>query len=146
MKHSGVEIMNETGSGQAVSATDVTARLPITRLVAQICYGLFIAGCFLPPLLLVALVTNLMRRERAEGTWIESHFRRQLRDFLKLAAVLAVIVGPLLIPGVAYLFAIIPVIGLPILSIAVLAFFSVAVIFIIRMATGWRTLLRNEEI
>lgn len=59
--------------------------LPITRLYAQVCYALLVAGPLFPPFLAVALMLNLLRRRRAQDTWLASHFARQMHDLKKSA-------------------------------------------------------------
>ncbi|MBK6293583.1 MAG: hypothetical protein IPF55_03945 [Rhodoferax sp.] len=51
-------------------------------------------GQFGPVLLIVALVLDLVNRDKAEGTWHASHFRWRIRSVL-IAAVLYVVTIPL---------------------------------------------------
>ena len=49
--------------------------------LTQVLYGLQ-AGSFLFPLtLFVAVIINYVKRDQIEGTWLESHFRWQIRTF-----------------------------------------------------------------
>ncbi|MEW6120492.1 MAG: hypothetical protein AB1593_10435 [Pseudomonadota bacterium] len=58
----------------------------------------------MPPLLLVPLVLNLLRRGHARVTWLESHFRLQLNAFLIALAVFGLIAeAPFFLSGLPYL-------------------------------------------
>jgi len=128
--------------------------LPITRMFAKTCYGFFIAGCFLPPLLLIALTLNLLRRGHAKGTWLESHFRRQLNAFLLTLAMLALVVLALVsLSGSAYLLG--AMVGAGALTsqsaeafilLPIAAVLLPVVFFLVRMASGLSALNRNEAI
>lgn len=123
-------------------------------MFAKACYGLFIAGCFLPPLLLVALALNLLRRGHARETWLESHFRRQLNAFLLTLAMLALVVLVLVsLSGGSYLVG--AMLGAGALSsqsamaFALLPFaaaFLPLIFFMLRMASGLSALNRNEAV
>ncbi len=126
--------------------------LPITRLFAKAGYVLFIAGCLVPPLLLVALVLNLARRGHARGTWLESHFRRQLHSFLIALLALGLVVLMLsFLSGTPYLLGVLVGAGslsestamtLGLLLLAALA--APPIYLLIRMAGGLSALNRNE--
>jgi uncharacterized membrane protein len=129
-------------------------QLPITRMFAKVCYGLFIAGCFLPPLLLVAIVLNLLRSGRARGTWLESHFRRQLNSFV-LALVLLGIVALAFISlsGAPYLLG--SLVGAGALSSESAIAFALlplaaallpVIFFLARMASGLSALNRDQTV
>jgi uncharacterized membrane protein len=123
-------------------------------MIAKACYGLFIAGCFLPPLLLVAIVLNLLRSGRAQGTWLESHFRRQRSAFLLTLALLTVVVLALVsLSGAPYLLG--AMVGAGALSsrsaeaFALLPFAAAllpVIFFLSRMAGGLAALNRNEAV
>jgi uncharacterized membrane protein len=128
--------------------------LPITRLFAKASYGAFIAGCFVPPLLLVAFVLNLMRRGHARGTWLESHFRRQMNSFLLALAMFALIaLGFVLLSGAPYLLG--AMVGAAALdaesaeafALLLLAAVLLPLIFLLfRMISGLAALNRDEAI
>lgn len=52
----------------------------LTRL-ATIVYALQTASFFFPLTLFAAVVVNYVRRDDARGSWLESHFRWQIRTF-----------------------------------------------------------------
>ena len=49
--------------------------------LATIVYALQTASFFFPLTLFAAVIVNYVRRDDARGTWVESHFRWQLRTF-----------------------------------------------------------------
>ncbi|HZV54260.1 MAG TPA: hypothetical protein VFF82_04905 [Rhodocyclaceae bacterium] len=131
-----------------------TIALPVTRLYANIAYALLVFGWLFPPILLLGLVINLWRKGRANGTWLESHFRLQIRWFL-IPVFVASLLGLLALfgPGVGYLMG--SMIGSGqmnpdtgnIFMFAPLAILVLAVIvFEIRMLAGWIALNRNQSI
>ncbi len=72
--------MNEHPLPQAPVAADGGAAQNLRTLTAVI-YGLQ-AGAFLIGLsAIVAVVINYVKREEVAGTWLESHFRWQIRTF-----------------------------------------------------------------
>ena len=60
--------------------TDPGGRPPLRRLTT-IVYALQAVGLFFTPALIAGAVINYVRRSEARGTWIEPHFRWQLRTF-----------------------------------------------------------------
>jgi len=77
---------------EAATAPQSTNVLPITRFAARLCYILFTFGWLFPPLLLIALIINLLRRGRARDTWLASHFRWQVSTlFIAGAAAIMVL-------------------------------------------------------
>jgi uncharacterized membrane protein len=52
----------------------------LSRL-ATIVYALQAASFFFPLTLFAAIIINYVRRDDARGTWVESHFRWQIRTF-----------------------------------------------------------------
>jgi uncharacterized membrane protein len=81
---------------------------------------------------LVAVVLNYVKRSEARGTWLESHFRWQIRTFW-FGLISVLLCGALLVVtlGLAIL-----VVWLP---LAVLTIW-----FIYRVARGWRRLAAGE--
>lgn len=76
------------------------------KTVATAVYALQVAGFFTGIAWIVAIVTNYVKLDDAKGTWLESHFRWQIRTFwwgLLWAAVGALTVFVLI--GFAILFA-----------------------------------------
>jgi uncharacterized membrane protein len=84
--------------------------------------GSFIGG--LPSI--VAVIMNYVRRSAARGTFLESHFRWQLRTFW-FAVLWACLAG----------LALITIIGIP---AALIGFVALALWIIYRVARGWLTL------
>jgi uncharacterized membrane protein len=83
---------------------------------------------------LIAVVINYLRRDEVRGTWLESHFRWQIRTFwLALGAALVVLAIGL--PTTLVL------IGFGILA---LGFFVLGLWTIYRIARGWLRLSRRE--
>lgn len=83
-----------------------------------------------PVFLLVALVLDLVNREKAEGTWHASHFRWRIRTVL-IAAVLYLVTAPLwalfLIPGW-------------------IAWTMISIWFLYRIVTGFMAMNKGQEI
>lgn len=125
---------------------------PITRFVAQVCYGLFLAGPLFPPLLVVALLINLLWRGRARGTWLASHFSRQAKDLAISAGVLFIAVLPFALGG-SYLLG--SMIGAgqissdsadSLLALPLVVYLVVTIIFIGRMIRGWQALRQGARV
>ena len=52
------------------------------KTLTMLVYALQAAGFLLPPVVwIVAVIINYVRREEVAGTWLESHFRWQIRTF-----------------------------------------------------------------
>jgi uncharacterized membrane protein len=49
--------------------------------ITTVVYVLQAIGLFAPPLLIVAVIINYVKRDDARGTFLESHFRWQIRTF-----------------------------------------------------------------
>ena len=79
---------------------------------------------------IIAVIMNYARRSEARGTWLESHFRWQIRTFwyswlwIFVSSMLAI---PLLIVGIGFL-------------IAILGFAVIGLWVIYRVARGWLAL------
>jgi uncharacterized membrane protein len=67
----------ERGREASAAGVDTAA---LVRL-ATIVYILQTASFFLPLTLFAGVIVNYVRREDARGTWVESHFRWQVRTF-----------------------------------------------------------------
>lgn len=61
--------------------------------LATIVYALQTASFFFPLTLFAAVIVNYVRRDDARGTWVESHFRWQIRTFW--VTLLGVVLGGL---------------------------------------------------
>lgn len=83
-----------------------------------------------PVLLLVALILDMVNRERAAGTWHASHFRWRIRTVL-IAAALYLFTGPLwlllLVPGW-------------------MAWTGISIWFLYRIVTGFMAMNKGREI
>ena len=52
------------------------------KTLTMLVYALQGAGFLLPPVVwIVAVIINYVRKEEVAGTWLESHFRWQIRTF-----------------------------------------------------------------
>ncbi len=52
------------------------------KTLTMLVYALQAAGFLLPPVVwIVAVIINYVRKEEVAGTWLESHFRWQIRTF-----------------------------------------------------------------
>ena len=56
-------------------------RLHSLKNITMAVYALQTAGFFLGITWIVAVVINYVKKEEVEGTWLESHFRWQIRTF-----------------------------------------------------------------
>lgn len=142
-----------TAPAEHTAAREGDARiLPITRLYAQICYALLVVGPLFPPFLAVALMLNLLRRRRAQDTWLASHYTRQMRD-LKISAIAILLSIPLWLLGSASLMgSIVSAGGMGSESAEALAtsplliYLVVSVAFMARMILGWRGLRVGQAV
>ena len=98
------------------------------RTVATVVYALQAAGFFLGITWIVAVIVNYVKKDDAAGTWLESHFRWQIRTFWwgLLWGVIGTILAFVLV-GFALLFA-------------------DAVWIIYRIVKGWLRLAERREI
>jgi uncharacterized membrane protein len=67
----------QTGAGRPAASIDEAA---LARL-ATIVYALQAASFFVGLTLFAGVIINYVRRDDARGTWVESHFRWQIRTF-----------------------------------------------------------------
>ncbi|HKU45253.1 MAG TPA: hypothetical protein VJQ58_00095 [Burkholderiales bacterium] len=98
------------------------------KTITTVVYALHVAGFFTGIAWIVAIVMNYVKLDDAKGTWLESHFRWQIRTFwwgLLWAAVGALTVFVLI--GFAILFA-------------------DAVWIIYRIVKGWLNLAENKPL
>lgn len=111
--------------------------LPITQRVVGLCYALFTFACYLPlwPLFLVGLAIKLYWQNRAQGTWLATHFEYQKDSLLVAFAVFATVMaldsgflGAVVLPEVLKIY-------LPTASRAVTVLMAVWLAF--RMIKGW---------
>ncbi|HEY3077560.1 MAG TPA: hypothetical protein VGJ74_20500 [Burkholderiales bacterium] len=97
--------------------------------VATLVYALQAAGFLLPPLVwIVAVIVDYVKKDDAAGTWLESHFRWQIRSFW-WGLLWGVIGGILLLVLIGYL---------------VLAANAVWIIY--RIVKGWLRLSERREV
>jgi uncharacterized membrane protein len=83
-----------------------------------------------PIFLLVALVLDLVNRDRADGTWHASHFRWRIRTVL-IAAALYLVTAPL------WFFLLVP---------GWIAWTAISIWFLFRIASGFFAMNRGQEI
>jgi len=126
-------VVDARPSASLVSWTQIIYALHGVSLVIGILGAASVVGTFLigwPSI--IAVVLSYIKRGQARGTWLESHYRWQLRTFwfglLWAVLCLAVVIGTL---GIALLFIWIP---LGILTVW----------FIYRVARGWSALSSNQ--
>ncbi len=67
----------EHSEPQSAAGIDEAALTRLTTIV----YALQTASFFFPLTLFAAVIINYVRRDDARGTWVESHFRWQIRTF-----------------------------------------------------------------
>lgn len=114
-----------------VSYTHLMYALHAASIVVGVLSTTFIVTAFvfgLPSI--IAVVMNYVRRSEVRGTWLESHFRWQVRSFW---IALAALVGATLVFGP---FALI-LIGIPFL---LLSYFLIGIWVAYRVARGWLAL------
>lgn len=56
-------------------------RLDSLKTLGHVIYGLYAVSLFVGITGIVAIVLNYIKRDDARGTWLESHFRWQIRTF-----------------------------------------------------------------
>ncbi|MGE0081589.1 MAG: DUF4870 family protein [Thiohalomonadaceae bacterium] len=62
-------------------SANATPDLPSLKTVTTAVYALQALGFFFGITFVVAVVVNYIKREDVRGTWLESHFRWQIRTF-----------------------------------------------------------------
>ena len=110
-----------------VNTTQLIYALHALSLVIGITTAATIVGAFvfgIPSI--IAVVINYLKREEARGTYLESHFRWQIRTFW--FAVLWCVVGTMLI---------VTFVGIP---LAIAIFFATGIWVIYRISRGWLAL------
>ena len=98
------------------------------KTVATVVYALQAAGFFLGITWIVAVIVDYVKKDDAAGTWLESHFRWQIRTFW-WGLLWGVIGGILLLVLIGYL---------------VLAANAVWIIY--RIVKGWLRLSERREV
>jgi uncharacterized membrane protein len=118
-----------TASQSLIDWTQIIYALHAVSLVIGIIGTATVVGAFLlGPLSIAAVIMNYIKRSEARGTWLDSHFRWQIRTFW---------FGALWV-GLCALF-ILLTLGIGLL-IAWLPLGLVAIWFIYRIARGWMAL------
>lgn len=91
----------------AAGAQVLADEVALKRLTALV-YALQIAGFFVGLTFIAGIIVNYVKRKDVEGTWLESHFRWQIRTFWYGllwccigVALLVVLVGALILMGAA---------------------------------------------
>lgn len=101
-------------------------KLKSLKTLAMVVYALQAAGFFVGLTWIVAVVMNYVKKDEVAGTWLESHFRWQIRTFW--FGLLWGVVGGLL--------------AVVVVGFAVL--FAAAVWIIYRIVKGWLNLNDNK--
>ena len=70
------EITNAAGSGNLMND-----RLKSAKTIALVVYALQAMSFFLIVTMVVAIIINYVKLDDVKGTWVESHFRWQIRTF-----------------------------------------------------------------
>jgi len=116
-----------TAEPSLVNTTHLIYALHALSLLIGITTAATIIGAFIfgvPSI--IAIVINYLKREEARGTYLESHFRWQIRTFW--FAVLWCLIGTMLV---------VTFIGIP---LALAIFFATGIWVIYRIARGWLAL------
>ena len=101
-------------------------RIASLKTLSTVIYALYAVSLFFGVTALAAIVLNYIKREDAQGTWLESHFRWQIRTFwwsllwLIVGAITLIILVGWVVWGVACIW------------------------FIYRIAKGWLNLNDNK--
>jgi uncharacterized membrane protein len=103
-------------------------KLNSLKTVAMVVYALQAAGFFLGITWIVAVVIDYVKKEEVAGTWLESHFRWQIRTFW-FGLLWGVIGGVLTLVLVGFL-----------------VLFADAVWIIYRIVKGWLNLAENRPV
>jgi uncharacterized membrane protein len=74
-------LRRELAAGPLPAAPGASTQETSLRRVAAIVYGLQVASIFLGVTLFAGVLINYLKLREAEGTWIASHFRWQMRTF-----------------------------------------------------------------
>jgi uncharacterized membrane protein len=100
------------------------------KTIATVVYALQAAGLLVPVVLpwIVGVIIDYVKRDDARGTWLESHFRWQIRTFWW--SLLWAVIGGIL----AFI-----LVGFAILAIA-------AIWMIYRIVKGWLRLAERREV
>jgi uncharacterized membrane protein len=74
--------MTPTAAGEVhVAASISEEQLKSLKTLTVVNYGLYAAALVVPITAIVAIVINYVKKDDAAGTWLESHFRWQIRTF-----------------------------------------------------------------
>ncbi|HYN12393.1 MAG TPA: hypothetical protein VET51_07100 [Burkholderiales bacterium] len=103
-------------------------KLSSLKTVAMVVYALQAAGFFLGITWIVAVVIDYVKKEEVAGTWLESHFRWQIRTFW-FGLLWGVIGGVLTLVLVGFV-----------------VLFADAVWIIYRIVKGWLNLAENRPV
>jgi uncharacterized membrane protein len=104
----------------------VDAKEASNRTITHIIYGLYASSVLLGVTAIVAIVMNYIKKDDVAGTWLESHFRWQIRTFwfgLLWSFVCAL---------------------LTMVVVGVFGFIALAIWYIYRIAKGWINLADNK--
>lgn len=93
------EVQQTYGASPQESASLPSAKLQSGKKVATLVYALQAASFLLGVTFIVGVIINYVKKEDVVGTWLESHFRWQIRTFWfsLLWAVLGVITAMIVV-------------------------------------------------
>lgn len=94
--------------------------------VAMVCYALYALSALVGITAIAAIIINYVKRDDVRGTWLESHFRWQIRTFW--FGLLWAVIGMIL----------------AIIAIGFVVLFAVSVWLIYRVVKGWLYLNDNR--
>jgi len=127
--------MPEEPPPSLITLTHVIYALHAVSLIMGIIGVATIVGAFLtgwPSI--IAVILNYVKRSEARGTWLESHFRWQIRTFW-FAALWAAVIWTVSVPLMIVL------IGFPLLVVGLV---GLAIWIIYRVARGWLALRESR--
>ena len=120
-----------------VTYTQVMYVLHAIAIVMGVLTSASIVGSFVFSLpSIIAVVMNYIRRSEARGTWLESHFRWQLRTFWTVA------IASLLVL-LAFGWLVLVLIGIPLL---IVSFFIIGIWAGYRILRGWLALTKDQPL
>jgi uncharacterized membrane protein len=81
-RHDGFRRNAPAAAGEAHMSVPLTEeQLKSLKTLTVVNYGLYAAALVFPVTAIVAIVINYVKKDDAAGTWLESHFRWQIRTF-----------------------------------------------------------------
>lgn len=120
-------VTGKTGRAAMEPTTTITERsIEPEKKIAMIIYGLYAASLIVGITWLVAIIMNYVKKDDVRNTWLESHYRWQIRTF-----------------WFSLLWAVVGMITL-LIFIGWLVLFANLIWFIYRIVVGWLNLADNK--